>query len=300
MKNDSTTAADIIAEFAAALASGGIELAPGQAIIADGRLHRVRLTNDRPGQKTGWYRLHADCPPAGAGGDWRTGCRVNWCSKRPERLSPAERDALRQRIQREQAEREAEEQARHREAAQRGAWAWNHAQPADARHPYLVRKRLAPGIARQRGASLVLPILDFGGYLRGVQYVQPDGQKRFLAGMKKSAAWIPAGTRPDGSRPLWIAEGWGTACALQSMRPAVCCIAALDAGNLASVAIEARKRWPSLDIVVCPDFDKIGRQKGREAAEKARARIVPPPAETSPGATDWLDVLNARQGVRSC
>ena len=283
--------------FRNALSTGGIELAPGQAIIADGRLHRVRLTTDKAGQRAGWYRLHLDNPPAGAGGDWRTGARVNWCAKSQRSLTAKERDELRQRIQREQAERKAEEQARHREAAQRAAWVWNHAQPADARHPYLSRKHLAPGIARQRGASLVLPVLDFGGYLRGVQYIQPDGQKRFIAGMKKAAAWIPAGPRPDGSRSLWIAEGWGTACALQAMRPEVCCVAGLDAGNLASVAIEARKRWPALDIVICPDFDAIGRQKGQEAAEKARARIVPPPADIPPGATDWLDVLNARQGV---
>ena len=291
---------DISEQFIHALVAGGIELAKGERIIPDGHLHRVRLAMDKPGQRAGWYRLHLDSPPAGVGGDWRTGVKVSWSAKRPERLSPAERETLRQRIQCEQAERKAEEWARHREAAQRGAWAWNHARPADARHPYLIRKHLAPGIARQRGASLVLPVLDFGGYLRGVQYIQPDGQKRFIAGMKKAGCWIPAGPKPDGSRPLWIGEGWGTACALQLMRPEVCCIAGLDAGNLASVAIEARKRWPSLDIVVCPDFDAVGRQKGQEAAEKARARIVSPPSEIPQGATDWLDILNARQGVRSC
>ena len=75
-------------------------------------------------------------------------------------------------------------------------------------------------------------------------------------------------------------------------------LAGLDAGNLASVAIVARNLWPVLDIVICPDFDKVGRQKGQEAAKKARARILPPPAEIPEGATDWLDVLNAkRQGV---
>ncbi|MGE0049350.1 MAG: toprim domain-containing protein [Acidithiobacillus sp.] len=294
----SASSLDLIDQFLATLAAAGIELAPGQSITPDGTLHRVRLASDKPGQKTGWYRLHLDNPPAGVGGDWRTGVKVNWCAKRPERLSPAEREALRRRIKREQAEREAEERARHREAAQRGAWVWSHAEPASPSHEYLQRKHLAPGIARQRGASLVLPVVDFTGHLRGVQFIQRDGTKRFIGGMKKAGAWIPAGPRPDGTRPLWICEGWGTACALQAMRPEVCCIAGLDAGNLASVAIVARNLWPVLDIVICPDFDKVGRQKGQEAAKKARARILPPPAEIPEGATDWLDVLNAkRQGV---
>lgn len=290
---------DFVEQFRAAVAAGGIELASGQSITPDGKLHRVRLATDKAGQRTGWYRLHIDAPPAGVAGDWRQGIKVSWCSKRPERLTPAERDRLRQRIEREQAEREAEERARHREAAKRGLWAWEHAKPASPSHEYLQRKGLAPGIARQRGDALVLPVLDFSGYLRGAQYIRPDGQKRFIAGMAKAGAYIPAATRPDGSRALWIAEGWGTACALQAMRPQVCCIAGLDAGNLLSVALESRKRWPALDIVVCPDFDAIGRQKGQEAAIAARAKVLPPPATVPPHCSDWLDVLNARrQGVK--
>jgi putative DNA primase/helicase len=82
------------------------------------------------------------------------------------------------------------------------------------------------------------------------------------------------------------------------MRPSVCVIAGLDAGNLASVAIEARKRWPALDIVVCPDFDKAGKAKGHDAAIAARARILPPPASIPEGASDWNDIFCARrQGV---
>lgn len=291
-------ASDIIEQFTQALAEGGIELANGERIIPDGKLHRVCLAADKPGQRTGWYRLHLDPPPAGVAGDWRTGCRVKWCSKRPERLSPAERDTLRRRIKREQAEREAAERARHTEAAQRGAWVWNHAQPASSAHAYLQRKHLAPGIARQRGVSLVLPVVDLAGYLRGVQYIQPGGTKRFIADMKKAGGYIPVAARPDGSRPLWICEGWGTACALQIVRTEVCCIAGLDAGNLASVALAARSKWPALDLVICPDFDAVGRRKGQEAAEKARAYLLPPPAEIPEGCTDWLDLLNAnRQGV---
>ena len=288
-------ASDIIEQFTQALAAGGIELAKGERIIPDGKLHRVCLTTDKPGQRTGWYRLHLDPPPAGVGGDWRTGCRVNWCSKRLERFTTDEREALRRRIEQERTIAQTEQEARHREAAKRGAWVWEHAKAADIAHGYLRRKGLMPGIARQHGDALVLPVLDFSGRLRGVQYIRPDGQKRFLGGMKKAGAFIPATGKPDGMRPLWIAEGWGTACTLQNLRPSVCVIAGLDAGNLASVATEARRRWPALDIVICPDFDHVGTAKAKDAANAARARILPPPAQIPEGATDWNDVVTAKR-----
>ena len=287
-----------LAAFYDALQAAGVAPASPSALVADGLLHRHRIEQDKPGSLNGWHVLHLDSPASGAGGSWKTGARANWCSKRPERLTPAERETLRQRIEQDRARAQAEQEARHREAAKRGKWAWEHARPASPSHDYLRRKGLNPGIARQRGDALVLPVLDFSGYLRGVQYIRPDGTKRFIGGMAKAGGYIPVAARPDGTRPLWVAEGWGTACTLQAMRPQVCCIAGLDAGSLQAVATEARRRWPALDIVVCPDFDAIGTTKGKDAAIAARAHILPPPTVIPSGCSDWNDVASARrQGV---
>jgi putative DNA primase/helicase len=289
---------DAIDQFRDALADAGIHLAAGVQIVPDGQLHRARAADDKPGQRTAWYRLHLDSPIAGAAGDWRKGISTRWCSKRESALTAKERGELAARILLERAEAKAEQECRHRDAARRAAWIWSHAKPASPDHPYLTRKQIAPGVARQSGDAIVLPVMDFTGRLYGLQFIEPDGQKRFLTGMGKTTHFIPATDElPDGSRPLWIAEGWATASYLQSQRQAVDVVAGLDAGNLLSVATEARKRWPRLDIVICPDFDAIGRQKGQEAAEKACAKILPPPASVPPGCTDWLDLANHRRGV---
>ena len=281
-----------------ALQSAGVAPASPAELVPDGNLHRHHVEGDRRGTRNGWHVLHLDPPASGAGGSWKTGARVNWCSKHFRTLNHVELAILRRRIEQERATAQTEREAQHYEAAKRGAWVWKHARPATPDQDYLRRKGVEPGIARQRGDALVLPVLDFPGYLRGVQYIRPDGQKRFLSGMKKVGAFIPVAEKPDGKHQLWIAEGWATACTLQVLRPLICVIAGLDAGNLASVAIEARRRWPALDIVVCPDFDSVGRQKGQEAAEKARAKILPPPAEIPPGCTDWNDFMaSRRQGV---
>ena len=284
-----------IADFFHVLQKSGVAPSSVSELVADGRLHRHHVDGDRRGTRNGWHVLHLDPPASGSGGSWRTGARVNWCAKHFRTLNHVELAILRRRIEQERATAQTEREAQHYEAAKRGAWVWKHAKPAAPNHDYLCRKGLEPGIARQRGDALVLPVLDFPGYLRGVQYIRPDGQKRFLSGMKKAGAFIPVAEKPDGKHQLWIAEGWATACTLQALRPLICVIAGLDAGNLASVAIEARRRWPALDIVVCPDFDSVGTTKGRDAALAARARILPPPAEIPPGCTDWNDFMALRR-----
>ncbi|MGC9217507.1 toprim domain-containing protein [Acidithiobacillus sp.] len=277
------------------LQAAGVAPASPSELVPDGRLHRHHVEGDRRGTRNGWHVLHLDPPASGAGGSWKTGARANWCAKHSRSLNQVELAILRRRVEQERTIAQTEQEARHREAAKRGAWVWEHAKAADIAHGYLRRKALMPGIARQHGDALVLPVLDFSGRLRGVQYIRPDGQKRFLGGMKKAGAFIPATGKPDGTRPLWIAEGWGTACTLQNLRPSVCVIAGLDAGNLASVATEARRRWPALDIVICPDFDQVGTAKAKDAAIAARARILPPPAQIPEGATDWNDVVTAKR-----
>ncbi|MDX5936441.1 hypothetical protein SIL73_17440 [Acidithiobacillus thiooxidans] len=181
---------DPITQFRQALADAGVVLATHSPIIADGALHRAPLVTDRPGQKTAWYRLHLDSPIAGAGGDWRQGLSVRWSMKRPSALTNKEREMLQHRIERERAERQTELEVQHKEAAKRALWIWNHASSAKADHEYLRRKQIHPGIARQRDDLLLLPITGFDGDLRGIQTINPAGEKRFTRGMQKQGAFI--------------------------------------------------------------------------------------------------------------
>jgi putative DNA primase/helicase len=284
-------------QFRAALAAAGVILAADARIVADGQLHRAKTQGDKPGQLSGWYRLHLDEPIAGVGGDWRQGIKVNWCAKRQNALTASERAEIARRIAEDRKRAQGGLEARHRAAAQRAAHIWANSKPADAGHQYLRRKGIGAGIARESRGSLVLPVVGFDGALHGLQFIDEQGQKRFLPGTAKQAHFIPTGGLPDGSRSLWICEGHATASTIQAMRPSVCAIAACDAGNLKAVATEARRRWPALELTICPDFDAVGRQKGREAAEAARARILPPPAEIPEGVTDWNDWAALRREV---
>lgn len=287
--------------FQEAMQAAGVFLAADAHITPDGQLHRARAADDKAGALSIWYNFHADAPASGVAGNWRTGARLTWCGKRLSALTSAERETLRRRIEQERAEAQAETERRHADAAARALRIWTDSAPANPNHPYLLKKQIAPGIARMSRGALVLPVQDFSGALHGLQFIDEQGGKRFISGMAKAGHFIPAGGHPDGTRPLWIAEGYATACTLSALQPGVVVIAACDAGNLLSVATEARKRWPSVSLVVCPDFDDIGRQKGQEAAEKARAHILPCdklPADMPKSCTDWNDWAAWRQSQR--
>lgn len=289
---------DIITPFLEHLEAHGIHFAQGVRIVPDGKLHRVPSADDKAGQRTAWFRLHADAPPSGAAGDWRMGISTTWTAKRLQSLTASERESLRQRIERERKEAQAEQEARHRAASAKAARIWADAAPADAGHPYLTRKGIAPGIARESRGALVLPLVGLDGALHGLQFIDENGGKKFLPGTAKKGHYLPVTGTLDDSREIYLVEGWATGAAVASMRPSVQVAAAGDAGNLLPLALAIRERWPSVSLVIAPDFDEIGRQKGREAAEKARAKLLPPPAEIPAGASDWNDIFCAkRQGV---
>jgi len=287
-------------EFFNALQSGGVGPASPSALVADGLLHRHRIEGDKPGSLNGWHVLHLDSPASGAGGSWKAGHSVKWCSKRLSALTAPERALLSQRIEEDKRRAQEATEARHRDAAAKAARIWTDAAPASPRHPYLERKGIAPGIARQSGASLVLPVVDFSGALHGLQFIDEQGGKRFISGTAKQGHFIPTGKAPDGTRPLYIAEGWATAATIQAMRPNVCTIAACDAGNLPSVATAARRTWGGVPIIIAPDFDKVGQEKGREACTQVGGHWLPTPADLPTSCTDWNDWRQfQRQGVAS-
>ncbi len=284
--------------FIDALKSAGVFLAADAHIIPDGQLHRARAADDKAGALSIWYNLHLDTPASGVAGNWKTGARLTWCSKRQSALTASERAEIARRITEDKRRAQEATEARHRDAAAKAVRIWKDSAPANPNHPYLLKKQIAPGIARMSRGALVLPVQDFSGALHGLQFIDAEGGKRFISGMAKAGHFIPTGGDPDGTRPPWITEGHATAATIQAMRPNVCTIAACDAGNLLSVAVEARRRWPALDIVVCPDFDAIGTTKGRDAAIAARAHILPPPTVIPSGCSDWNDFATTRrQGV---
>lgn len=272
-------------------------------VETDGLLHRCG-TSARPGGKDGAYIAHADSPASVWWQNWQTGEDGTYCPVKKNNMTTAERDTLKKRIAEARARREAEEERRHAKAAETAATRWNEANDAPDTHPYLERKGVRSYGLRLWGNQLLVPLHDEAGKLVSLQSIDPDGEKRFLAGgkMRGGAFFIPA--RDGKTAAVLIAEGYATA-ASACMASGYAAFVAFNAGNLLSVAMRARRLFPESRLIVVADDDwqtegKTGKNTGLKAAEEAARRVggwlAVPPVRGIPGASDIND-LHQKGGI---
>lgn len=285
--------ADPIAGLRDAMRSAGIEPAdPGQ-IVADGTLRRFRVEGDKAGTANGWAVLHHD---HGAAGTWKGGASCTWSAKSTAKMSRAEKDAFHAAMRQARAEAQRQREAEQHNAAQRAADIWAKTRPASPAHPYLAKKRIAPGVARQSGELLVLLVQDIDGNPRSLQFIAEGGSKRLLAGgAKKSHFILTAGALP--ADRVVIAEGWATAMTVATQYPGAAVLAAIDAGNLLPAAEVVRRRYPDAQILVAADDDRLtvgnpGLARAREAAAAVHGKLVRPvwPPSSPLELTDFNDL----------
>lgn len=291
--------------FRAAISAAGIP--EPFHVEADGLIHRYHCEGDRSGKKDGWYVLHLDGIPAGSFGHWNEGVSHTWCAKSKSQMTPAERAEHLHRMVNARRQRKAEQERTHSLAAIRARSIWAESEPASPSHPYLVKKGVTAGAAKQSRGSLVLPIVNMEGEVQSLQFIQSDGAKRMLSGGQKRGNFIPAGDGVTNPRRILICEGFATGRTLSELDPAALVLAAIDAGNLESVAKNARIKWPDLPLVIACDDDRKtegnpGMTKGRAAAIASGAQIISPqwpddaPLELS-DFNDWHSWIKSNGGA---
>lgn len=243
-------------------------------------------TTKKPNGTDGRYKVHADFPPTVGfanyhnGGAWQN--VPLWQKSELAAMTQAEKDALRERIQKERKEAKARKENAQKSAAAYASRTFAGLPPAGAGNAYLKRKGVPPlGEARQTpDGRLALPVKSADGRLVSLQFIGADGNKRFLKGGEKKGCFfsIPA-KGGDDSGPLLIAEGYATAASVR-LATGHAALVAFDSGNLLPVAKAARGLFPRREIILCADNDVDGKgpdgspwNPGREKAEEA-ARAV--------------------------
>lgn len=218
--------------------------------VADGRLRRYRVEGDSPGSKNGWYVLRLDPSPHGAAGSWKTGETHHWRDTDSRPATARDDWAMRQRMRAINEQRWREQQAVWDQASTKAARLWSAARPANPNHPYLRAKRVRPHGIRQLRAQLVIPVRR-AGELFSIQFIGPDGTKKFLTGGKVRGCYHAIG-RPGNL--LYIAEGYATAATVFEVTGQAVAVA-FNAGNLADVARFMRSKFEAAKIVVVADDD---------------------------------------------
>jgi putative DNA primase/helicase len=249
-------------------------------IAADGELHRFYVDGDKPGSDNGWYVLYADKVPAAAFGSWKTGEQHTWCSKPERAMTFSERAEFNRNMDKAREQRKGERDSAHRSARERAKTIWRDAPLAKPEHPYLERKRVKPHGIRQFGDDLMIPIRDAGGVLHSLQFIGPDGEKRFLPGGAIRGHFHVIGNPPG--RALCICEGFATGATIFEVT-GYPTIVAFNAKNLSPVAQAMRAAFPKLRIVMCADNDfgtpgNPGVTEATKAAKLVNGRVAIPRA----------------------
>ena len=301
-------------EFAEALRSLGCVVS-GEHPIMDGQAHRIETTEDRPGEKAGFYIAYMDGRPAGYIKNNRTDEEVRW-KYSGQNISREVIEQVKAEYSKKQAERLAELEASHEQAATRCAEKFNALERVQERTPYMKKKDILPytyhnAPRKTEEQTLCVPLYDVNGKIWSLQYIQEDGTKRFAKGSKKEGCFHAIyGERALKQAPvLVIAEGYATAATL-SQTLGTATVAALTASNLEAVAKALHEKYPDKPIVIAGDDDRslkknVGREKA-EGAAKAVGGIALFPTfasdESGRDFTDWNDLALksklGRDGVR--
>lgn len=275
--------------FNLALESGGLHTK--DPIIADGKLHRFNVQGDRSGSKNGWYVLFDGPVPAGAFGSWKTGQKHNWCGKAENTLTPFQRAEFRRRIDTARKAHEAEEEAQHKAAANRASELWKALPSAPDNHTYLVKKGVRNHGLRLHKGMLVIPMRDSTGHLHSLQFIDGEGNKRFLKGGRKKGCYFAIGNLIES---ICIAEGYATSASIYEATGLPVAVA-FDAGNLETVARALRAAFPKIKITLCADNDEQtpgnpGLTNATKAAQAVGGYLAVPPC-----AGDFNDLLKVEK-----
>ena len=280
------------------LVAYGLEV---ERLETDGVLRRVPHREDKRSRKDGWYVAHEFTTSAGrvliagAFGWWRDECGPYRIGAQVRGLTETDRAefARLRKATRQAVAREREGMAR--QAAERAVKLWARL-PEVGPSRYLQARRVhAYGVKFSRGGGLVVPVRKVTGQLAGLQFIQPDGAKRFLTGTAKRGAFHLIGT-PEIGAVLAVGEGYATMASVHRATRWTCAVA-FDAGNLLPVAEALSQAYPHCRMVLCGDDDyglktNVGRAKATEAAARVNGVALFPvfAATGAERGTDWNDL----------
>ncbi|HUV23095.1 MAG TPA: toprim domain-containing protein [Gammaproteobacteria bacterium] len=273
-------------EVIATLQSCGV--AYSGPIVLDGNFHRVGKN------KSGWYIGYSTPIAVCVCGDWKTGVSEKFIEARQD-ITPKDRQRIAQQMREAAAQREAELKTSYEKAANQCRLIWRHAEPMGQQsHPYLVRKNVLDEGLRIKGSQLVVPVTD-GEKIHSLQFIHPDGEKRFYPGGRVKGMHYRVGLNLSTERVL-VCEGLATGLTLLKDTNVPVFIA-FNAGNLRPVARAIRMAYPASEIIIAGDDDRNipgnpGATKAREAAIASGATVAFPrwPEDAPDDLTDFNDL----------
>lgn len=159
---------------------------------------------------------------------------------------------------------------------------WETISEAPANFAYLTRKKISSHGARLYGGNLVLPLYAGNGSLSSLQFINKEGDKKFLTGGKVAGCFFLIG---QPSEKICITEGFATAASIHQATGYAVAIA-FSAGNLKAVAEIIKEKYSNVEIIVCADADNTGFTKAKEVVEVIGGKLAIPKFEPTEKVND--------------
>lgn len=274
----------MIDKFIAAMSQAGCApYSDADVIETGGESRLIRAEGDKAGRKSLYYSWD------GTFGNWyscKKGENGYWFDKGSKSLSKEERASLKKERENRLKELEQAHIRKQSELALQLESEWEFYSETGS-SGYLDKKRISNFGGRFDPKKLILKIVDRDWKIWGLQDIYPDGSKLFRKGARKKGCFIPIGIESHNTpERVYFVEGYATGVSVH-MAMGYPVIACLDAGNMPTVAVSLRGKWPDAKFIFCADNDKFdkdgnlrdenpGRQAAEQAAAKARGFVIWP------------------------
>ena len=178
MSNFDTEA--VLAQFENSLREQGFII--DKNIIADGKIHRLRVAGDLGGKTSEAYALHLDGHPAGYIQNFKSGeCGIKWKYDGKVKYDTDYKAVYKKQIEENRQKilaREQDLELKYLQTADRLCAEYQAAKQVE-NHPYLTKKEIGAGqdIKLDKNGNLLIPLQDENGKLWSVQRITQKGDK---------------------------------------------------------------------------------------------------------------------------
>lgn len=234
-------------------------------------------------------------------GDYSEGLSENVFPNSERTLTEAEKKERKTRIIKAMKEAEAEQLKLWNDTANKALNIWHGLKPADTNHRYLLKKQVNAYNLRQFENKLVLPLYDANGKIWSLQYINEDGEKRFLSGGKKKGCYFPIGKPKDNK--IIVCEGYATGASIFEATGQAVAIA-FDCGNLEPVVKGLLLKYPSYKISIAADNDikenapNVGLNEAKRISKLYNINVYIPCFKDSQEKCDFNDLM-IKEGIEA-
>lgn len=215
-------------------------------------------------------------------GDFKQGISENWFPRFEKNLSHKEIIARQKQRDDEQKKAEAELLRLQEQTAVKAQAIWSNAS-TEGKSQYLERKQIKADRIRFKGNIIVIPLYDTTGKIWSLQYINENGDKRFLADGKKKGSFYLIGAEVQNlslQKEVIVCEGFATGHSINQATDKIVAVA-FDASNLEPVVSSIKKCYPQISLIIGADNDwfkevNTGLVKAKEVAKKYNCSLVIP------------------------